>query len=119
MSRALAFFAVAVAVAVAACGSPRSGELPTRPLPAPPVAASAAPAVDPTQPTLRLPRNFVPTGYRARLAIDPSKPQFVGAIEIAGTLTERSKRLWLHGRRLDVTAAKAIQAGQTIAIDVT
>ena len=69
-------------------------------------AAPVAPALDPPQPTLRLPRNFVPTGYRARLAIDPARDGFTGSIEIAGRVGERSKGFWLHGRGLKVTAAR-------------
>src|SRR5262245_59557040 len=68
---------------------------------APPRAAAAgAPAIDPPKPTLRLPRHFLPTGYRARLAIDPASAGFRGAIEIDGELRERSKAIWLHGRGL-------------------
>src|SRR5262245_53762095 len=107
--------------ALAACGAAQpAGPERTAPPPAPaapPVAA--APAADPPQPKLRLPRNFVPTGYRARLAIDPAKTAFTGAIEIAGTITERSKRLWLHGRGLTVTAAKATQGDRAVRVDVT
>src|SRR5262245_11203906 len=106
MLRALGTLAIAV---ISACGSPPPAQLPTRPPPPPPAAppaAAVAPAVDPPQPTLRLPRNFVPTGYRARLAIDPAKPSFGGAIEITGDIAERSQRVWLHGRGLTVTAAK-------------
>ncbi|TMQ05741.1 MAG: hypothetical protein E6J90_48085 [Deltaproteobacteria bacterium] len=99
---------------LAACGStPRPGadraappSPPPAPAPASVAAAPVAPALDPPQPTLRLPRNFVPTGYRARLAIDPARDGFTGSIEIAGRVGERSKGFWLHGRGLKVTAAR-------------
>ena len=119
MPRALGTFVIAV---ISACGSPPPAQLPTRPPPPPaaaPAAAAPASAVDPPQPTLRLPRNFVPTGYRARLAIDPAKPGFGGAIEITGDIAERSQRVWLHGRGLTVTAAKATQGDRPLGVEVT
>jgi aminopeptidase N len=111
---------------VAACGSTaRTGpDLAAPPSPPPPPSSVAppavsAPALDPPQPTLRLPRNFVPASYRARLAIDPASDRFTGAIEIDGDVGERSKTIWLHGRGLQVTAAKATQAGRSVQVDVT
>src|SRR6185369_4975586 len=115
MPRALATFAVAV---ISACGSPPPAQLPTRPPPPP----AAAPAVDPPQPTLRLPRNFVPTGYRARLAIDPAKPSFGGAIEITGDIAERSQRAVALGRlrgRHGGAAAVQPHALRALGVDVT
>src|SRR6185295_6582695 len=94
---------------LAACrATPRPAEpAGSPPTPAAPTAAAlAAPALDPAQPTLRLPRNFVPTGVRARLAIDPARDGFAGSIEITGEVRERSKGFWLHGRGLQVTAAR-------------
>lgn len=104
-----------------ACGSahPARPEVTHRPSSPAAPAASAAPAVDPPQPSLRLPRNFVPTGYRARLAVDPAKTGFTGAIEISGDITERSKGLWLHGRGLAVSEATATQGDRAIRVDVT
>ena len=85
---------------------------------APPTVATA-PALDPPQPTLRLPRNFLPTSYRARLAVDPASDGFTGAIEIAGELRERSKRIWLHGRKLTVASAKITQGARVVRVVVT
>src|SRR5262245_46233367 len=113
-------------VLLAACGSPRK---PTAEPAAPPAAtaaatatpaaaAPAAPALDPPQPALRLPRNFVPTGYRARLAIDPAKDGFTGSIEIAGEVRERSKGFWLHGHGLKVSAARLTQGARSMRVDV-
>ena len=71
-----------------------------------PDAAPAVPeALVPPEPTLRLPKNFVPTGYDVTLAIDPAKPTFDGTIAIAGTVAERSSAFWLHGRHLTIHAA--------------
>jgi len=111
---------------VAACGSTAKPgpDLPTTQPPAPstgtaPVAAPVvAPALDPPQPTLRLPRNFAPTAIRARLAIDPASDGFTGSIEIDGDLRERSRGLWLHGRKLAVSAGKITQAGKSVRLDV-
>jgi alanyl aminopeptidase len=107
---------------VAACGAARpSPDLNAPPAPpAPPRVAEPppAPALDPPQPTLRLPRNFVPTGYRARLAIDPASDGFTGSIEIDGDIRERSRGLWLHGRGLQVTAAKVTRPGGSVAVEV-
>jgi cytosol alanyl aminopeptidase len=58
-------------------------------------------------PTLRLPKAFVPTSYRARLAIDPGKATFEGSIAIRGDLRQASAVLWLHGRHLAIHSAHA------------
>ena len=66
----------------------------------------------PPEPTLRLPRNFLPTGYAARLAIDPSQAGFEGAIQITGNVSEKSLVVWLNARKLTVHKAVARRAGQ-------
>src|SRR5262245_44439961 len=107
-----------VIVLFGACSSaPRTAEVRTPP---PPAMASppGAPALDPPKPALRLPRNFVPTAYRVRLAIDPAKAGFHGSIEIDGEIRERSKGLWLHGRGLTVTAAKVARGDKMLRVDV-
>jgi alanyl aminopeptidase len=76
----------------------------------------ATPALSPPLPTLRLPRNFVPTGYQLTLAIDPTLPTFTGEVAIAGTVTERSALIWLHGRDLAVSTAQATQGDRTVAL---
>src|SRR5215510_14540200 len=114
-SRLTSLLVCLVGCAIAACGStPKTAPEPAAPPPA--ASASTAPALDPPQPTLRLPRNFLPTGYRARLAIDPASDGFTGAIEIAGDIKERSKGFWLHGRGLKVIAAKITRGERTIAV---
>jgi cytosol alanyl aminopeptidase len=75
-------------------------------------------AIDPSKPTLRLPRNFLPTMYRVHLAIDPASARFHGSIEIDGDLRERSAGIWLHGRGLNVTAAKVTGRGRSLRVDV-
>src|ERR1044071_7833574 len=56
--------------------------------------------LEPPEPTLRLPRHFPPTGYAARLAIDPSQAGFEGAIQITGNVSEKSLVVWLNARKL-------------------
>jgi alanyl aminopeptidase len=103
-------------VVFVACG-PKS---PAVTVPAPVVKSdSAAPreapapeGLAPPQPTLRLPRNFLPTGYAARLDIDPAKPGFEGSIQITGNVSEPSRVLWLNARKLTIHKAVAQRAGQ-------
>src|SRR5882672_2979208 len=104
MTRTLAL----VAIACISCGPAR----PAVTVPAPVVKAVDIPAtpkppdgLSPPQPTVRLPRNFLPTAYTARLAIDPNKAGFDGTIAITGKVSERSAVIWLHGHGLDVGKA--------------
>jgi cytosol alanyl aminopeptidase len=96
------------------CGPPK----PATTVPAPvvkaePVASAPPPsALIPPQPTLRLPRNFVPTGYAVRLEVDPASPGFEGAIQIAGNVAERSLVIWLNAKKLTVHKAVAQRPGQ-------
>jgi alanyl aminopeptidase len=79
------------------------------------VAAATPAAPDglvPPEPTLRLPRNFLPTGYAARLDIDPASTGFEGAIRITGNVGEASRVIWLNARGLTVHKAVAQRAGQ-------
>src|SRR5262245_25189281 len=85
-----------------ACSSPATSLKPSPP--AAPVAAAAHAAaapvdrgLEPPLPTLRLPRNFTPSGYSATLAIDPSRTGFDGTIAITGEIVQRSSVIWLHG----------------------
>lgn len=65
-----------------------------------------------------MPRNFLPTEYRVRLAIDPASAGFHGSIEIDGELRERSARIWLHGRGLKVSAAKVVRGDRSLPVEV-
>lgn len=91
MSRSL----LALAVALASCGPKATAppsEQPKQPPVTPQPPAGGPKGVEPPQPTLRLPRNFVPTGYSARLDIDPAKTAFDGSIEIAGVVDQQIGR---------------------------
>ncbi|HEY3803333.1 MAG TPA: M1 family metallopeptidase [Kofleriaceae bacterium] len=114
----------AISVLLAACPAPN----PPPRAPAAPVAqatsdAGPAPAAPPVPadevPKLRLPRAFVPTGYAAKLAIDPDKPTFEGSIAIDGTVAEPTRVIWLHGYHLSIHSAKATREGTSIAVTVT
>ncbi|HEX3762004.1 MAG TPA: M1 family metallopeptidase, partial [Kofleriaceae bacterium] len=105
-------------IGVAACGG--TAPAVTVPAPAPAAAQAEAPAatppapagLEPPEPTLRLPRNFLPTGYAARLDIDPASTGFEGAIQITGNVSEPSRVIWLNARGLSVHKAVAQRAGQ-------
>src|SRR5215470_8133582 len=99
-----------------ACSSPATS-LKSSP-PAAPV-APVDPGLEPPLPTLRLPRNFTPSGYSATLAIDPSRTGFDSKTAITGEIVQRSSVIWLHGHKLVVTHASATRAGRDVAIAVT
>lgn len=92
----------------------------TSPAPNQPIAPASEPdGLAPPLPTLRLPRNFTPISYGATLAIDPARPTFDGKIAIAGTVSERSSAIWLHGRRLAVRRATAWHGTAKFPLSVT
>ncbi|HLL23148.1 MAG TPA: M1 family aminopeptidase, partial [Kofleriaceae bacterium] len=103
---------------VLACGSSKPTPAPTVSGP-PPKAGPAADGLSPPQPTVRLPRNFVPTHYELALAIDPAKPKFEGTTAITGTISERSRVIWLHAFQLDVTRAVARLGATEVALTAT
>ncbi|MBA3500263.1 MAG: ERAP1-like C-terminal domain-containing protein [Myxococcota bacterium] len=90
-----------------------------------PTLTTAAPPVDrpgglvPPQPTLRLPRNFLPTAYDLKLDIDPSKAKFQGVAAITGKVSEKSSVIWLHGFHLETNGAVAKGAAGEIPLEVT
>ena len=114
-------FVLVVATASIDCAPPK----PSVTVPAPVVVVTdvervaTRDALVPPQPTLRLPRNFVPTSYAAHLAIDPSKPTFDGAIAIDGMISERSSVIWLHGQHLTIAKAIAKRPGVEAPLVVT
>lgn len=108
---------VVAATLLTSCGPPRAVPATVAPTAsAPPAESGPAPASP--APALRLPRTFLPSGYTARLAIDPERPRFRGAIQIAGNLAERSSVIWLHGYHLAIERAVAQQAGVEVALTV-
>jgi alanyl aminopeptidase len=90
-------------VLLAACasgGAPRTGD------PAPTSATAGA-----TAPELRLDGNVVPIEYALELTLDPDKPDFRGRISIPVEIKQPTRLIWLHGKRLQVTAA-SVAAGK-------
>ena len=109
---------LSVFAVIISCGPPKPAVTVPAPVgkvepeaPAPAVAAAPNGLVPP-QPTLRLPRNFLPTGYAVRLELDPAKAGFEGAIQIAGTVSEPSLVIWLNARKLTIHKAVAVRSGQ-------
>jgi alanyl aminopeptidase len=91
---------------------------------APPAASPAPPppapqAASANLPGVRLPRTFLPTGYDARLELDPAKDSFAGTIAITGKLATASSTLWLHGKDLTIRTARARSGAKDIALTVT
>jgi cytosol alanyl aminopeptidase len=102
-----------------ACSPPAP---PVQPSPPPAAAVRAAPAdrgLEPPEPKLRLPRNFLPASYAATLAIDPAATGFDGTIAITGEVAERSSVIWLHGHQLAIKRASAARSGAEVALTAT
>jgi alanyl aminopeptidase len=116
-------FVLVASASLLHCGPARPGAAVPAPAAgapaAPPGAAGPAGALEPPQPTLRLPRNFEPTRYTARLVIDPRRSDFDGSIAIAGNVAERSSVIWLHGYKLNVGKATAQREGVELPLTVT
>ncbi len=83
------------------------------------VEQTTPPAAVAAMPGLRLPKDFVPTGYAARLDIDPAKSGFDGSIAITGMVARPTSVIWLHGYHLAVHRATATRESSEIAITVT
>jgi cytosol alanyl aminopeptidase len=88
------------------------------------VGAQATPAAvkpwDPAElPKLRLPKTFVPIGYTATLAVDPSRDTFDGVIAVAGEVKEGTSVIWLHGKDLVIKRASGWQDAFSQTKDIT
>jgi cytosol alanyl aminopeptidase len=111
-----------VVVGLLACSSPPLPAGPAAPAAGAPGAAAIARGergLEPPVPTLRLPRNFWPTGYTATLAIDPAQAGFDGAIAITGNVSERSSVIWLHGYHLKIKRAIARRGATEVQLTAT
>ena len=58
----------------------------------------------------------MPTGYTARLAIDPALTTFTGVIAITGEIANRAAVIWLHGHQLDIKRATATKGTATVTL---
>src|SRR5262249_9517008 len=68
------------------------------------------------QPKLRLAevQSVSPVRYRAELSLDPEKPQFAGAIEMALDIKAPLQTLWLNATDIAVAEAALTVKGQSV-----
>lgn len=59
-------------------------------------------------PPARLPQGIAPTLYRLHLNIDPRLDRFSGSSSIDIELTAATDFLWMHGKSLEVSSARAV-----------
>src|SRR5262245_17544211 len=80
-------------------------------------AAVAAPATTPAAiPLGQLPGDAVPKAYRLSLDIDPARADFTGNAQIDVTLKKATRRIFLHGNGLRVSAARVrTKSGEIVA----
>ena len=76
--------------------------------------AAVSAGAQPTPPEFRLGDGAAPLGYEARLAIDPSREDFEGSIEIALRINRPLPALWLNGTGLTVLSASLELAGRRL-----
>jgi alanyl aminopeptidase len=105
---------VSVLVAIAAVSCHSSAARPELSAPAVPVAPGRV--AETPAPSLRLPSTLTARAYRARLALDPAKPDFAGELELDATLAEPASVLWLAADEIAITRAEARTAGGAVAL---
>ena len=117
-SRMSRYAAVAVGSLLVACSTPKAV---SPPVVTPPVAHDPPPVTRPASdaPTLRLPRDFLPTRYAARLELDPARTDFRGSISITGAVTKPTEVVWLHGKNLQIARASATKDNAELPVKVT
>lgn len=76
----------------------------------PPVAAEPPTPLPAAQPNGRLPQLAIPTSYAIDLDVDPTKARFSGVVRIEVDIPQKTSFIVLHGRALEVTAARALLA---------
>jgi len=64
-------------------------------------------------PHAQLGNNVVPTAYRLDFEMDPRQDTFNGFVNIDVILKEPTKKIWLHGKDMTVTNAKAVLSDAT------
>ena len=108
-----------VVCCLAACTPPGPGPAPVAPTRITPPPVSARPSSGPAVPTLRLPRDFLPTSYAARLELDPGRTDFRGSISITGSVEKPTEVVWLHGKNLVIARASATRDNTELAVKIT
>ncbi len=72
-------------------------------------------------PVGRLPRTVVPDKVAVELKIDPAQARFSGSVQMAVTVAEATKTVWMHGRDLAISSARITAqkgATQTFTVEV-
>lgn len=64
-------------------------------------------------PHAQLGDNVIPLGYRLDFNIDPRQDTFGGFVNIDVMIKEPTKKIWLHGKNMNVTNAKALLSDAT------
>jgi alanyl aminopeptidase len=106
---------VCAALAAVSCGS-ASAPAPSVPAPSPGTPAPSARVPFEPKPELRFSSTLQARAYRAHLAIDPTKPELTGELELDATLTAPASRVWLGADKLTITAAEARTADGTVVL---
>jgi alanyl aminopeptidase len=108
---------LALVASLAACSAAPPPELatPTPPQPSAEVAKSVAPSPPPAPPTgVRLPRTARPTAYKATLTVVPGDDVLRGEIDIALSIAEPTRVIWLNAEDLHLDEARLEANGQTL-----
>ena len=103
-----------LAVAAAGCTPSSPAATPAAVGPGATPASALVPAAPPPPeavPSLRLPGDTRPLSERLELRVSPDRPGFSGSADIVVQLDRARRILWLHGRKLHVTSARATPDG--------
>jgi aminopeptidase N len=100
-------FHVVLLCSAALLGCP--GEPPPQP-PNPPIATEPPTPLPEPLASGRLPTLATPIAYALDLDIDPNKPRFSGLVRIEIEIPQKTSFIVLHGRSIDVTAARVLPA---------
>jgi alanyl aminopeptidase len=99
---------------VVSCGAPqRAAPAPAPSASAPAASSVSAPAVPPPREDGRLPAIAAPVEYRLQLTVDPGEKRFSGKVTIPVRLTEPTRAIVLHGRKLRIQTATVTAGGRT------
>lgn len=100
---------LSISLVLAACGPRPDGQRPTTLAPAPePESVAIAPLPEEAPPLGQLSDAVVPLRYRLALKVIPDQHGFGGVVEIDARVAEPTRRVWLHGDRLQVRSAAVV-----------
>ncbi|TDG13461.1 M1 family peptidase [Seongchinamella unica] len=110
-------FGTALLFAVTACGVDESDRTAIQPAAVSTVAHTSGVIEEPVPDGL-LPANAAPLNYSLQLTVDPRREAFSGEARIRASLQHATRTLYLHGRDLEISEAKALlDDGRTINLD--